>query len=278
MPSITAILNTYNEGHLLKECLLSIRDDVDEIIVTDMESNDGSRQIAEEFGCVVLPIQPQKVVEETLNQKVLLAKSDWILALDPDMRVPKTTWIRIHEIIEAGCAEVIVFHLRSKVFGRWTDYGHASQTFFYRLFKKDAYLHQGTPNVEIHGMLANALREAKKVYVERRYPILHVAYASVADALRQHLRYAEYEASQMSQKPSRVSLFISLYRWCRKLVGDFVVRSAWKGGKEAMVYSVIALIMMVQRDLIRWDLTRKRNPQLSVPGEDAVRTTRDTMP
>ncbi len=246
MPKITAILNTFNERHLLEDCLLSIRDHVDEIIVTDMGSIDGSQELAKRHGCVVIPIEWKPAVEETVNEKVLLAKSEWIFALDPDMRVPKNTWDRIQQIINEGDAEAIVFRVRNQVFGKWTDYGHGSGPNLYRLFKRERYLLNGPPTVEIHTMFPRALEGSKKVYMSREYPILHVAYSNVKDALYRASPVREFEAEHLKEHRVHSSLPASVYRVCRKIFGDFVVRSAWRGGKEGMAFSLIALIMMIR--------------------------------
>ena len=145
MPTITAILNTYNEGRLLEECLLSIRPFVDEIIVTDMKSDDDSRDIALRFGCKVISIEPRPIVEETFNEKIGIAKSEWILSLDPDNRVPEETWAEIRRVMEQPHVEAIVFHERNQVFGRWIDHGHGSKTDCMCMFKRERYLRNGMP-------------------------------------------------------------------------------------------------------------------------------------
>ena len=87
MEKVTVILNTFNEVTLLKDCLESIVGHVDEIVVTDMFSTDGSKELSEKYGCRVISIPPAPIVEQTIAQKVLLANNEWILAMDPDMRV-----------------------------------------------------------------------------------------------------------------------------------------------------------------------------------------------
>ncbi|MDD4785372.1 MAG: glycosyltransferase, partial [Candidatus Shapirobacteria bacterium] len=45
-PLISAVINVRNEAEALNKCLRSIKNMVDEIIIVDMNSTDGSQEIA----------------------------------------------------------------------------------------------------------------------------------------------------------------------------------------------------------------------------------------
>ena len=51
---ISVVINTCNEAHHLRECVESLRGFADEIVVCDMESTDGSAELAKELGCKVI--------------------------------------------------------------------------------------------------------------------------------------------------------------------------------------------------------------------------------
>jgi hypothetical protein len=172
------------------------------------------------------------------------------------MRVPLGTWKRINEVLAAGNHDVIVFHMINKVFGKLVSYGHGSECNFYKLFRKTLFLSKGSPEASIHGMVPIAVRDGRAIFLSKGYPILHLAYEDVSTALRQHLRYAEYEAKQLTKKGVKFSILRSIVGICRKFVGDFFVRMAWRGGVEAMMFSSIALIMLAQRDFLLFDYQR----------------------
>jgi glycosyltransferase involved in cell wall biosynthesis len=57
MPRISAAMIVRDGEAVLEDCLRSIRDQVDEIVITDTGSSDRSRNIAAEFGaCVLEPL------------------------------------------------------------------------------------------------------------------------------------------------------------------------------------------------------------------------------
>jgi (heptosyl)LPS beta-1,4-glucosyltransferase len=250
MNNITAILNTYNELPVLKNCLESLKGHVDEIIVTDMKSNDGSKEFAESIGCKVLEIDPAPIVEETIVRKVLLARNKWILALDPDMRVPDTTWEKIYTIIDSDKYDVVVFYLRNKFLGQWLNYGHGSRCVSYRLFRKDFFLRNGFPKVEIHGLLINNFDGGNKYFMPRRFYIEHYTYSEINSLLEQHLRYAECEAKELLEKGTTSAIWLAFYRSIKKFLGDLILRKGILDGTRGIIYSATVAMMILQREFI----------------------------
>lgn len=87
--SISVTLATFNEESVLADCLKSVRDWVDEIIVVDGHSTDKTVEIAKKYGAKVLLRENNPIfhVQKQIGNDA--AKSDWILQLDADERVSK---------------------------------------------------------------------------------------------------------------------------------------------------------------------------------------------
>lgn len=87
--SISVTLATFNEESVLADCLESVRDWVDEIIVVDGHSTDKTVEIAKKYGAKVLLRENNPIfhVQKQIGNDA--AKSDWILQLDADERVSK---------------------------------------------------------------------------------------------------------------------------------------------------------------------------------------------
>ncbi|MEM7108714.1 MAG: glycosyltransferase family 2 protein [Bacteroidota bacterium] len=84
--NISGVIITYNEEHNLEECLNSIKDVVDEIIVVDSFSTDRTRAIAESFKVRFLEHKFEGHIQQK-NYAVDLAENDWVLSLDADERL-----------------------------------------------------------------------------------------------------------------------------------------------------------------------------------------------
>jgi len=97
---ISACLIVKNEEKLLPQCLKSIRDWVDEIIVVDTGSTDKTMSIARSFEAVVYEQAWQDDFSFHRNYSISKATGDWIFIIDADEEVPSPHGIAIKEFIE----------------------------------------------------------------------------------------------------------------------------------------------------------------------------------
>jgi hypothetical protein len=215
-----------------------------------MKSTDRSKEIAESFGCKVLIVEPALIVEETLLQKILLAKNNWILSIDPDNRIPTETWRKILSVIKLDKYDLIVFFLRNNVLNKWIRHGHGSQCISHRLFKKDFFLRHGNPQTEIHSMIINNMKSGRIYFMPKKYFIDHYAYSDIEKMLEQHLRYAKYEAKELVKNGNKSTLLGSFYLAIKKFLGDLIFRKGILDGTIGIIYSATIAIMILQREFI----------------------------
>ncbi len=84
--TISVCIICRNEADKLEPCLKSVAW-ADEILLMDLDSSDGSAALAEAHGAQVVRREPYPIVEPLRNEIAAVARSAWILALDPDERV-----------------------------------------------------------------------------------------------------------------------------------------------------------------------------------------------
>lgn len=87
MMSLSVVLATFNEEKNLPDCLTSIKDLADEIIVVDGSSTDRTVKIAKEFGAKVIVVKNLPNFHVNKQKAIEMATKDWILQLDADERV-----------------------------------------------------------------------------------------------------------------------------------------------------------------------------------------------
>lgn len=106
---ISAAIATYNEEDNISNCLSSIKDIVDEIVIVDGTSSDKTVEIAESFGARVYQI-PNDPMFHTMKQKAFdLSIGEWILYMDADERVSPKLANEIVKIIDMNNEEIKIY-------------------------------------------------------------------------------------------------------------------------------------------------------------------------
>lgn len=83
-PYITLCMIVKNESKVLRRCLESVVGIIDEIVIVDTGSSDGTQEIAKEFTDKVYEIQWNGNFAEARNYAASKANGEWILVLDAD--------------------------------------------------------------------------------------------------------------------------------------------------------------------------------------------------
>jgi len=131
---LSAVLITRNAAAVLESCLDSLAF-VDEIVVIDSASTDGTRELAERKGARVVQKewlgfgrQKQFAVEQ--------AKNDWVLCLDADERVSPQLAASIKRELAAPSSPVYRMPRRNRFLGRWLAHGEGYPDWSPRLFNR----------------------------------------------------------------------------------------------------------------------------------------------
>lgn len=83
-PTISACMMVKNEEKLLPQCLESIKDVVDEIIIVDTGSKDKTVEIAESYGAKIFHHPWENDFSKHRSQSISYATGDWIFIIDAD--------------------------------------------------------------------------------------------------------------------------------------------------------------------------------------------------
>jgi len=106
---LSVVLATFNEEKNISECLDSVREFADEIIIVDGSSQDRTVEIAKAYGATVI-VTDNPLIFHINKQKALDAASGpWILQLDADERVTGKLAKEIKYIISLKDDEIEVY-------------------------------------------------------------------------------------------------------------------------------------------------------------------------
>lgn len=134
-PLVSCCMIVRDEAHNLPDCFASTEALVDQWIVLDTGSRDGTAALASDFGATVLHDPWRDDFAHSRNLSLEPATGTWILVLDADDRIQDPAALRRH--LEAGPeADVHFLQVRSRV---ETDRGTAWESFWRPLvFRRSA--------------------------------------------------------------------------------------------------------------------------------------------
>lgn len=106
MKTLSVVLATFNEEKTLFDCLESVKNLADEIVIVDGTSKDATVDIAKQFGAKILVTQNHAIFHINKQKALELATKDWILQLDADERVSTELAEEIKKILDMSDEEV----------------------------------------------------------------------------------------------------------------------------------------------------------------------------
>jgi glycosyltransferase involved in cell wall biosynthesis len=131
---LSAVLITRNASATLEACLDSLAF-VDEIVIVDSGSSDGTLELAGQKGARVVQkewlgfgMQKQFAVDQ--------ASHDWVLCLDADERVSPELAQAIQAALAAPVSPVYRMPRRNRFLGRWLSHGEGYPDWSPRLFNR----------------------------------------------------------------------------------------------------------------------------------------------
>ena len=180
---LSVIVLTKNEAMMIKDCLASIKDLADEIILVDSGSTDDTVKIARELGAKIISASGDYASLRNVGLKA--ASGEWIFYIDADERVSPELADEIKQIAK-GEATSYKLNRQNIVFGRWIKHGGYWPDPVHRFFKKEA----------LTGWTGR-LHESPQVIGKVGYlkqPLAHYTVRSIAAALEKSRDWSAIEA------------------------------------------------------------------------------------
>jgi glycosyltransferase involved in cell wall biosynthesis len=222
-PTVSACIVCRNEADKLGPCLESAAW-ADELVVLDLESTDGSGELARRHGARVIEHEPVPVVEAVRNVVADAASGDWVLALDPDERVSpglRDELLRHRTDIDAVSIPFMNYDLGYPASHPVHRYDPKP-----RFYRRDRIRWPQAPNT------LPTIPPDRLVSLPARDDLvmIHDRNRSVAEAIERALRYAPAEAQSMVDRGEVFSASKMLRTLAGKAYKQFVVARPWQDG------------------------------------------------
>jgi len=195
---LTVLIPTYNCASLIEDCILSVKEIADEILIVDSSSSDETLNIAQKYGARIIQREYQYSASQK-NWAIPQAKNEWILLLDSDERLTERLRDEIRNLMEDEdkLAEVDGFKIarRHYFLGKWLRFGGRYPLYNVRLFRRNCRYEDR--NVHAHILLPkDKMRKIKG-------DIIHFSDRNLDQIMEKVNRYSTYQANYMLKMSQR---------------------------------------------------------------------------
>ena len=214
-PKISAALATYNEEKNITDCLKSLKNFANEIVVADGSSTDKTAILAQKLKAKVIKTTNKPMFHINKNLAIDNCHSDWIFLIDADERVTRVLAQEIKQKVEENPKENGFWVNRRNWFlGGFLTKGGAYPDSVIRLFRKGK---GRLPEVSVH--------EQVEIDGEVGYlkgDILHFADPSFQRYLKRADRYTKVTAMEIASKNPGRGLWPVVYYMLLKPITTFL--------------------------------------------------------
>jgi len=254
--TISACIIAHNEEDRLPATLAAL-DWVDEIVVVDCGSTDGTREVAARYTDLLFDRPNLPDLNVNKNYSFSRAGSDWILCLDADEVVPVSLAAEIRRLIDSGPRENgFLLKRKNSWFGRTLMHGGQYPDLQLRLFRRGKGVF---PEEHVH--------ERLKVEGEvgtLGEPLGHFPYLSVSQYVRKMDFYTSFEARRRYGRGARfgagsflLALALAKVRLLRRYFFKGGFLDGWQGFAAAYLDFLSRMVVELKiRDLGREEETK----------------------
>lgn len=203
MNGISVVLAVYNEEENLPNCLNSVKELADEIVVVDGGSKDKTVKIAQSFKAKIISVDNPANFHINKNKAIEAATKDWVLQLDADEVVSKDLAEEIKKVIKAK-SEINGYWMPRKNFflGKFLTKGGQYPDYTLRLYKNGK---GKLPAKDVH---EQATVEGKTGYLKN--DLLHLRDKNFSTYLKRFNKYTDLLSDQIKDAGTKIRLITFL--------------------------------------------------------------------
>ena len=214
--TVSLCMITKNEEKYLEQCLNSVKDIADEIIIVDTGSTDRTKEIAKKFKAKIYDFKWADDFSAARNESLRHATKDWIIVLDADETLDKEGISMIKDLVNGKEDAFLLLQKNytndSKIAGFVND-GHSYQnkkyagwygSFIARLFRnKKGFEFEGT----VHELVEHSIEQKNGKIAAANVQIHHYGNADPETAKKKRQIYLELCKKKLKEKADASSYY-----------------------------------------------------------------------
>ncbi|MBI3396740.1 MAG: glycosyltransferase family 2 protein [Spirochaetia bacterium] len=232
--TMTAAIITFNEERRIRDCIASVHDFCDEVLVLDSFSTDATEQIARSFPKVHFLAHAFDGHVQQKNRAIDLSRGKWILSLDADERVTPELAASIQRFIadnpDAKGARVkrLTLHLGRPIrHGGW----YSAR---YRLIRKGLGRWGGeNPHDEI--FLDGEAKWSKNLGRALDGDLLHLSFVDLSDQINTINKFSSIVAFTRAGRGKKASVFKMVFKPISKFIECYFIKLGFLDGVPGFI-------------------------------------------
>jgi len=220
-----------NEEKNITECLESVVNWADEVMVIDDESTDRTAELAQRLGAKVFHRRMENEGKHR-NWAYAQARNEWVLSLDADETVTKELQEEIRQSLKEGKFESFSIPIKTYIGKFWVKHCGWYPANKLRMFMKSKQWYE---EVEVHPRVANFITCGllTKDIIHKGYP----NFAHFIDGLN---RQTTLEARKWIRDNRQVSLAKAIWKMLDRFFRTFLGKAGFKDGFVGFMVSYFA--------------------------------------
>lgn len=232
--SLSVIIPCKNEEKNIRNCIESVLEIADELIIADSGSTDRTKKIASEYDCRI--IEREYINYANFNNWAIpQANNEWLMIVDADERVTPELSNEIKELLskEPRFDGYIIFR-KNHIFGHQIRYSGLRNDKVLRLFKRDLSQYK---NMRVHSQVVVKTGKVGRL----KGKLLHYSYWNFDQINRKHDIYATRAAEDLRDKGKRPNFLNLTFRPCWRFFRHYIIQGGFLDGIPGLIVSGISM-------------------------------------
>lgn len=229
--NLTAGIITKNEEDNISDCINSIKDIADEVIVVDDYSNDKTEAIASSLGARVYKRRLDNFSAQK-NYLISKAMGKWVFVIDADERADDILRQEIKKaLLEDSCGGFSIFR-KNFIFGKYLKYGGNGNDWVVRLFRKESARF-------INDVHEKPLVDGKICRIEKG-AMNHYSTPDLSSYVRKLNIYTDIESEDLRKR--RFLLLGIIFIPPSLFIRRYILQRGFLDGMEGFIYAVLSSV------------------------------------
>lgn len=233
MPSampVSALILARNEEEQIADCILAVRDRVDEVLVIDMESEDATASVATSLGARVLSHPRITNFDAARTPGIRAARNEWILVIDADEHPTPALLETLREMVAKDSIDAAYLPRANLAFSGFSPREANFPEMHLRFFRRSSIDLDGYSG-RIHSVY-RLLPGARATEVQGSFPdhcLLHYTNPTIEFLWEKVNRYTSEEARDRYAAGQRIGI-VCLWRSARKFIRRWLFSGSFREG------------------------------------------------